>query len=114
MGSVWASFRRDCRARTVGGTDFGGAIWVFARNIVADRGGGVRGMRAGFHYFILLDPTGRQVHRADGARGSEQAQRTDCAACGAGDSGDFVGSGGAGGGERAEVFAMGYVYLGDE
>ncbi len=39
--------------------------------LVADCGLGVRGMRAGFHYFVLLDPARRKNAGRNGARRSE-------------------------------------------
>src|SRR5258705_6465551 len=114
MGFVWASFRGDCWTRAAGGADTGGAIWIFAGDVVVDCGRSVCRMRAGFCDSVLLDPAKWEIPRGNGTRRSGEARGIHRAARGAGDSDYFAGRCGARGGECAEDFAVGDIHAGDD
>src|SRR3954471_23053645 len=114
MGFVRASLCGDRGTRSACGANVGGAIWISAGDVVANCRGGAGGLRAGFCNFVLLDTPRWEIAGRNGPRGSEQAGRVHRAARGAGNSGDFAGGGRVGRGERAEVFSVGDVYVGDD
>src|ERR1700678_1034310 len=114
MGSAGTSFRSDRRAGAAGRADACRAIWIFAGNTLADYWRGARRMRAGFRNFILLDAARRKIARPNGSRRSEPARRIHRANCRAGDHDYFAGGGRTGCSERAEIFAVGNVYAGDD
>src|SRR2546423_5100243 len=114
MGAFRSSLCGHRGTGAVGGTDACGAIWIFAGNTLADRGGGTGGLRARLHYFVLLDPARWEIHWRNGAGRGEPARGIPGATRGTGDHGDLARRDWSGGGERAEVFALGDVYPRDD
>src|SRR5579864_164457 len=114
MGFTGPSFRGDRRAGAARRADTRRAIWISAGNALADCRRSAGRMRAGFRNFILLHAARRKIVRANGARRSQPARRIYRADCRVGHHDYFAGGRGTGGRERAEGFAMGNVYAGDD
>jgi hypothetical protein len=110
LGRIWASLRRDRGAGTAGGAGAGGAVWIFAGNVVDPDWSDAGRSGARLRGDVLFGAARRKIAGADGA-GRGGAVRGFCRA---GehhrDHGDPARGAGAGGGERAGGEPVGAVH----